>query len=206
MFQVLHSTPNGVPDHVLRAMFIARKQVFVDLLRWDVPVLENRYEIDQFDDERATYLVIADNRGGHLGSSRLLPTTQPHILGDLFAGLCDGVSPRGPDIFEITRFCLDRSLNARDRRIVRDTLVFAIVDHALQFDIGTYVAIAEMGWFQQILAFGWTCAPLGMPHAHNGNLIAALSIDIDHATPALLSQAGVVPGSCAIAADERAAA
>ncbi|HWU72384.1 MAG TPA: acyl-homoserine-lactone synthase, partial [Sphingomonas sp.] len=36
---------------VLRRMFEARKEVFVDLLGWDVPVLDGRYEIDQFDDE-----------------------------------------------------------------------------------------------------------------------------------------------------------
>lgn len=29
----------------MRAMFAARKEVFVDLLGWQVPVLEDRYEI-----------------------------------------------------------------------------------------------------------------------------------------------------------------
>ena len=206
MYQVLHSTPRGVPDHVLRAMFVARKRVFVDLLKWDVPVLDGRFEIDQFDDDRAIYLVLADNSGAHLGSARLLPTMQPHILGDLFPELCEDAPPRGNDIYEITRFCLDRSLNARDRRIVRDTLVSAIVDHALDHDIRSYTAIAEMGWFQQILAFGWRCAPLGLPHAHDGTLIAALAIDIDQTTPFLLAQAGLCPMRASLSGDERAAA
>src|SRR3546814_5073717 len=61
-------------------MFAARKSVFVDLLKWDVPVLEGRYEIDQFDDEYARYLILADRGDGHLGSARLLPTMRPHIL------------------------------------------------------------------------------------------------------------------------------
>ncbi len=164
------------------------------------------YEIDQFDDDGATYLILADGSGGHLGSARLLPTMRPHILGNLFAGLCELTPPRGHDIFEITRFCLDRSLNARDRRIVRDTLVVAIVDHALDHGIRSYTAIAEMGWFQQILAFGWTCAPLGMPHAHDGTLIAALAIDIDRETPGLLAQAGIRPMRAALSIPERAAA
>jgi N-acyl-L-homoserine lactone synthetase len=206
MYQVLHATPRGIPDHVLRAMFVARKRVFVDLLKWDVPVLDGRFEIDQFDDDRAIYLVLADHDGGHLGSARLLPTTQPHILGGLFPELCEDDPPRGHDIYEITRFCLDRSLNAHDRRIVRNTLVNAIVNHALDHGIRSYTAIAEMGWFQQILAFGWTCAPLGLPHAHKGALIAALAIKIDRTTPSLLAQAGIVPMRASLSGDERAAA
>ncbi len=63
-------------ERMLRAMFEDRKSVFVDLLKWDVPVLDGRFEIDQFDDEHATYLIIADGDGDHLGSARLLPTTR----------------------------------------------------------------------------------------------------------------------------------
>ena len=60
-------------DLALRAMFEARKQVFVDLLKWDVPVLGGRFEVDQFDDEHAAYLVLSDDEGRHLASARLLP-------------------------------------------------------------------------------------------------------------------------------------
>lgn len=197
MLQLLYTTSIGVPDAVLRAMFVARKQVFIDLLKWDVPALDDRYEIDQFDDEHATYLVLVDARGAHLGSARLLPTTRPHILGDLFADLCDDAPPRGSDIREITRFCLDRALPARDRRIVRDTLIAAIVDYALDHGIRTYTAIAETGWCQQILAFGWRCAPLGLPQRCDGGTIAALAIEIDQQTPRLLATAGLRPGAAA---------
>src|SRR3546814_5070352 len=59
-------------DAVLAAMFEARKRVFVDLLGWDVPVLAGRFEVDQFDDVHARYLVLTDRQGSHLGSARLL--------------------------------------------------------------------------------------------------------------------------------------
>jgi N-acyl-L-homoserine lactone synthetase len=111
MDQVFYSSSHGIPDAVLRNMFEARKSVFVDLLKWDVPVLDGRFEIDQFDDEHAVYLVLANCRGAHLASARLLQTTRPHILGNIFASLCEGEPPRAHDIFEITRFCLDRSLS-----------------------------------------------------------------------------------------------
>lgn len=87
----------------LRGMFEARKQVFVDLLKWDVPVIAGRFEVDQFDDAHARYLIVADPAGAHLGSARLLPTTRPHILEKLFADLCAGPVPTGADIAEITQ-------------------------------------------------------------------------------------------------------
>jgi acyl-homoserine lactone synthase len=193
---MLHAMGAGaapVPDKVLQGMFAARKQVFVDLLKWDVPVLAGAYEVDQFDDPHAHYLVLADREGGHLGSARLLPTTRPHILDSFYPELCEGAPPSGPDIFEVTRFCLDRSLTARERRGVRDTLVTALADHALANGIRRYSAIAEMGWLQQILAFGWRCRPLGLPVTIEGKMLGALAIEIEPDTPRKLAAAGITP-------------
>ena len=181
----------AIDDDVLGAMFEARKRVFVDLLGWDVPVVDGRFEVDQFDDREARYIVVTDEVGGHLGSIRLLPTTRPHILGDLYPELCEGVPPRGPRIAEITRFCLDRSLRAPDRRIVRNRLVSALVDYALITRIDRYTGVAELGWLQQILAFGWVCRPLGLPQMIADKLLGALAIDITHDTPAALGRAGI---------------
>lgn len=71
----------------LQAMFAARKRVFVDLLHWDVPVLEGCYEVDQFDDRHAEYLIVGGGDERHLASTRLLETTRPHILDSLFPQL-----------------------------------------------------------------------------------------------------------------------
>jgi acyl-homoserine lactone synthase len=187
-------------------MFAARKRVFVDLLKWDVPVLAGAYEVDQFDDVHARYLVLTDAEGAHLGSTRLLPTTRPHLLDSLYPELCADEPPRGSDIFEVTRFCLERSLNARERRAVRNTLVTALADHALAAGISAYTAIAEIGWFQQILAFGWRCWPLGFPKDVGGKQLVALRIEIDADTPARLAAAGIVATHAMLADAERVAA
>ncbi len=79
MLHVLRFGARPVPDKVMRSMFAARKAVFVDLLKWDVPVLDGQFEVDQFDNEHAQYVVLADADGRHLGSARLLPTERPHI-------------------------------------------------------------------------------------------------------------------------------
>ena len=204
MLHVVQSAACPASDAVLRSMFAARKSVFIDLLKWDIPVLDGRYEVDQFDDVPATYLILAAPDGTHLGSARLLPTTRPHILDSFYAGLCEEAPPRDAGTFEITRFCLDRRLNARERRQVRDTLVSVLVDHALASGITAYSAIAEMGWFQQILAFGWRCMPLGLPRIIDGTMLAALRIEITPETPNLL-EAGRVTAA-ALRVDRRIAA
>jgi acyl-homoserine lactone synthase len=172
-------------------MFAARKRVFVDLLGWDVPVVDDRFEVDQFDDDQAEYLVVADADGRHLASARLLQTTRPHILDSLFPELCDGDIPRGPRVREITRFCLDPSVGAVVRRDARNVLVSALVAHALARGIERYTGVAELAWLQQILAFGWRCRPLGLPRAAGTGLLGALSIEIADDTPSLLAANGI---------------
>ncbi|MAW98403.1 MAG: autoinducer synthase [Sphingomonas sp.] len=187
------SGTQGVPNGLLAAMFEARKRIFVDLLGWDVPVVAGRYEVDQFDDPRATYLILTDQSGKHLGSARLLETERPHILDTLFPKLCEDAVPKGPATREITRFALDPRQNARRRRRVRDTLVCALADHALASGIEAYTGVAEIAWLQQILAFGWHCEPLGLPRENGASLLGALRIAITRETPMLLARAGLVP-------------
>jgi N-acyl-L-homoserine lactone synthetase len=178
-------------DRTLRSMFEDRKSIFVDLLKWDVPVIDGRFELDQFDDEHATYLIIAGQDGDHLGSARLLPTTRGHILGSLFPELCAGRPPAGRHVFEITRFCLSRRQTAADRRRTRNRLVSALAWHALEQGIRTYTGVAELGWLQQILAFGWDCRPLGPPRRFDSGMIGALAIEIASGTPDLLAANGI---------------
>jgi acyl-homoserine lactone synthase len=102
MVQLVETGSNIAGEVTLRSMYAARKEVFIDLLKWDLPVLDGRFELDQFDDQHAHYLIIADRDGAHLGSARILPTTRPHILDTLFPELAPDGPPRGLDVHEIT--------------------------------------------------------------------------------------------------------
>lgn len=175
----------------IRSMFEARKRVFVDLLGWDLPVLAGRYEVDQFDDGHAIYLILADSDRRHLASARLLPTTRPGILSALYPSLCEGPLPSGPGAWEITRFCLSRELRASERRVARDRLVHALARFALDRGIQTYTGVAELPWLQQILAFGWEAEQLGPPQSEGVRMLGALRIEIDAHTPARLVAAGI---------------
>lgn len=190
MLEVILPGTNLHPG-LLFGMFAARKAVFVDLLGWDVPVLDGKYEIDQFDTADARYLIVSDNEG-HVASARLLPTTSKGILSGLFPMLCSGPCPEGAAIFEITRFCLDRRLRANERREGRNALVSALVSYALDAGISQYCAVAPISWHMQIATFGWQCRALGPVVRIGGEDLVALLIDIDSQTPDRLAAAGII--------------
>lgn len=176
--------------HAFRAMFAARKRVFIDLLRWDLPVLADKYEVDQFDNRDADYLILLDEAGEHRASARLLRTDTPHILRDMFPVLCPGPLPSGPTTREITRFCLDPRLSAAERKVARNELVTALVQYALRKGVTDFTGVAGLAWFRQIRTFGWQCIALGEPVMHNGQQLVGLHISIDKLTLAGLRKAG----------------
>ena len=181
-----HHRRNGCPGRsgIPRSARCSRpaSAVFVDLLKWDVPVLDGRFEVDQFDDEHATYLIVADEAGGHLpaprGSSRPDAAAHPrHACSPTVRGAAaDGARA----CCEITRFCLDRRQSAQAQRLeTRNRLgLGAGATMRSRTASTTYTGVAEMGWLQQILAFGWRCRPLGLPRAIDGRMLGALRIDI----------------------------
>jgi len=175
----------------IRAMFKARKEVFVDLLRWDLPVLAGEFELDQFDDPWANYLILMSPEGRHRASARLLRSDREHLLGGIYPYLCADAVPCGPAIREITRFCLDRHQRAGERRTARNQLVSALADHALRNDITDYTGVADVAWFEQIVRFGWDCEALGKPVQHGDRWLVALHVGIDDDTPDRLRETGV---------------
>lgn len=206
MIQIFDGAREPGASPIFDAMYRDRKRVFVDLLKWDVPVVEGAFEIDQFDTQRAKYLIAIDDGGAHLGSFRLLPTMEPHLLGTLFEWVCDVPVPRAPDIFEISRACVSPRLRADERRRVRNALISACVDYALLHKIHSYSCIVEIDWLSQILALGWFTRPLGLPKLVGRKDAGALQIGISPLTPSLLRESGTyVATSMAVAADRMAA-
>lgn len=192
MLHIVDQANRPREHRVMRAMFEARKHIFIDLLKWDLPALAGAFEVDQFDDVDATYLIVTDGEGAHLASCRLLLTTRPALIDTLVAPGVSQAVPHGPDILEITRFCLSPGIGAARRRTARDTLLVTLAEYALANDIRAYVGVAELPWFRQIQTFGWSCRPLGEPWLHHGHALTALRIDIETDTPQKLAGAGIV--------------
>lgn len=166
----------------LQAMHQDRRRVFVDWLKWDLPVTDG-LEIDQFDTPDALYLLALDPDGAHLGSVRLLPTTRPHILGDVMPFLClDGV-PRGPEIWELTRLCISPKVRDKDLQLrVRGELALGMIELSLLYGIEALTGTAHMAWLSQLLSAGWDVEPLGPVQQVGNDQVGAIKINITPAT------------------------
>ncbi len=87
------------------AMHRNRAETFSDRLGWEV-VVKDGYERDVFDDANPLYLVSVDpDTEEYRGSLRMLPTTGPNMLRDVFPQLLDGDYVESATIWEVSRIC-----------------------------------------------------------------------------------------------------
>lgn len=110
MIYVVDSLNAGEYEELLNDMYRLRARVFHDRLGWEVAV-RNGMERDLFDDLDPAHVISVDAEGRVVGCMRLLQTTGPHMLADVFAPLLDGEPPlRSATLWEATRFCVDTNL------------------------------------------------------------------------------------------------
>lgn len=95
-------------SYLTNQMFRIRAKVFHERLGWDVKV-EDGLERDQFDDANPLYLISVDEVTGRVrGSLRLLPTTGPNMLRDVFPVLLpEGEIVESATIWESSRFSME---------------------------------------------------------------------------------------------------
>lgn len=100
---------------VLDQMFRLRKQVFCDQLHWDVKT-EGEYEWDRYDALNPVYMIWCSPDARTLyGSMRLMPTTGPTLLYDVFRETFPhGATLSAPGIWEATRTCIETDNIRRD--------------------------------------------------------------------------------------------
>jgi acyl-homoserine lactone synthase len=157
-----------------------------------MPVLAGHYEIDQFDDAHAIYIILAEPGWQASGISTAVAHDRPHILGSFYAHLCEEAPKRPPSrrnhafLPRPAAECDEAPTGARQSGdgACRPCLVHGIT---------TYVAIAgSLVCPDRALRLGM---PRWAPRLCRGQPIIALRIDITPETPQRLSRAsGSTPG------------
>ena len=120
-----------------------RHRLFVERQGWDVPNYRGM-EYDEFDTPAARYLLWLDECGATRGAVRLLPTTRPYMLQQLWPYLIRGAPPESDAVWEATRFGCDRSLDARQRRIAVTELLCAMQEFGLRHGIVRYLVVMPL--------------------------------------------------------------
>jgi len=140
MFVIIQAHEYQKYAFILDQMFRLRKKVFADILGWNVPVI-GPFERDSYDSLCPAYLVWCDETRTRLyGGMRLMPTTGPTLLYDVFrATFPQAANLVAPGIWEGTRMCIDEEAIADD---------FPEVDAGRAFSM-LLLALCECGWAQR---------------------------------------------------------
>jgi acyl-homoserine lactone synthase len=168
-------------EEALEQSYRLRHRVYVDELKWrGLPPRDDGRELDQFDTPDAVHLLYLEN-GTVFGGTRLVSTTQPHLLSEVFAHFAAirGV-PRQPDIAEWTRFYVAPERREEHKASRVGSIVLAsMVDYALQEGLSAVSALMNTFWLPRFLGYGWRVRPLGLPDVHDGEWLVAGTIDIN---------------------------
>ncbi len=98
----------------LDEMFRLRHRIFCERMNWDVRSVNGR-EHDDFDNHRPVYLLGRDPSGVLVSTWRLLPTTGPYMIRNVFPDLMDGrTMPNDPGVWETSRFAVETEDDSTD--------------------------------------------------------------------------------------------
>lgn len=171
---------------VYREVASYRHKVFIENLGWELQSTDG-LEHDQFDRLDTLYVAARDDVGNVCGCARLLPTTRPYLLSEVFPQLLNGLPPPcTPDVWELSRFA-SVDFNSPNRSPLRQMssdvtlkLLGAAVECASRQGAKRLITVSPLGVDRLLRNTGFTTHRAGPPMKIDGHLILACWIEVDH--------------------------
>jgi acyl homoserine lactone synthase len=174
-----------------RALGEYRYRIFVEQPGWELPTRE-RIEHDQFDADDTVYVIGIDEAGEIHGCARLLPTSNPYLLSELFPHLmAPATPPCNERIWELSRFSVSRagdcSRASPDVEANTRIMLAAAVTCAEQHAVERLITVLPLGMERLLSRIGAHAHRAGTPQRCDGKPIFASWIEIDDHTHAALA-------------------
>ena len=180
---------SGNREHLLPGLYTRvahyRHRVFVERLGWPLPT-RDRTELDQFDRSDTVYVIAQDDGRNIVGCARLLPTTSPYLLADVFPQLLNGLPPpRTADVWELSRFCaidLNGPVPRNPRQFsspIAVTLLREALSTAKAFGSKRLITVSPLGVERLLHRAGFHAHRAGPPTVIDGYPLFACWIEID---------------------------
>ncbi|WP_081054946.1 acyl-homoserine-lactone synthase [Burkholderia diffusa] len=174
----------------LAALASYRHAIFIEKLGWQLPVA-NQQEFDQFDRQDTIYIFGREENGAICSCARLLPTTRPTLLSEIFPGLMGTMPiPNSPEIWELSRFssyildadshALQRA-HANTRRLLADVVAFARSN-----GVRRLITVSPLGVERLLMRLNVHAHRAAPPQLVDGKPVFACWIEIDEITCASL--------------------
>ena len=143
-------------------------------------------EADHSDIDAAIYLLAIENGHRVVGGSRLIPTSNPTLLSEVFPHLATVRSlPRSHRIYEWSgSFVVPERRESHVISPVASALSCAVQEYCLSRGIEQISIVTETCWLPRLLELGWNPVPLGLPEAVGDESIIAILCDVSEAVQA----------------------
>ncbi|WP_284312246.1 acyl-homoserine-lactone synthase [Labrys miyagiensis] len=199
MIEVIQSFQRHLHTETLDALYQLRARVFKDRLNWEVDVQEGR-ETDYFDDCDPVYLISRNQYTGRVeGGLRLLPTTGPNMLRDVFPVLLpDGEIVESPLIWESSRFAIDPDLatdGSRRLHSVTTELLCGIVEVGMLAGIDFVVSVYDARMARIFKLANCPADVIGVPTRIGRVMTYAGLFEISEEMRGRIARAGQITGS-----------
>ena len=138
-FETAHLFGDAIP-----AQFRLRHRIFVDRQHWNLSTIRGM-EYDQYDTPATQYLIWRDVDGEARGIARLNPTDRPYMFKEIFSDHFEvDNTPSSPEIWEGTRFGVDRGLDANSRNMIIAELLAGCLEFGLNMGIKQYLVLMPL--------------------------------------------------------------
>ena len=178
MVHVVVGATNPNCRELLAAMFRQRYDVFIKEKGWNLKSY-NGLEFDNYDTESTIYLLEFDGYGALVASMRMNPTDGPYMLADIFSEVCEGEIPRGPDVWELTRGALSKSLR---RSGYWGRMQCAMLESALLWGARKATGFFSVDHIMKQMRVGLDIKPLGQPRIVDGEANVAAEFPFNSET------------------------
>ncbi|GAA3928398.1 acyl-homoserine-lactone synthase [Litoribacillus peritrichatus] len=177
-------SPN-LPEHLRSDLFKYRYNVFVEQLGWELDTPHGR-EIDQFDHDETLYVIARNDRKDVIGCARLLPTTSPYLLEEVFPELLNGLPiPKSSDVWELSRFT---SMDIANGPLVKNAqfsteVTLDLLKHSIrcaqQYGAKRIISVSPIGIERLLRKAGIKAHRAGPPKIIDGYPLIACWIECD---------------------------
>ena len=166
---------------IMESAFRLRHRVFVDQYGWKALRRADQREIDQFDTKSAIHIVAVEGERV-VGYSRLLPTTEPHLLSSVYPELAAKEIPVSHSIWEWTRYCVAPEKRGQTAiGNVGSVLLYSVLKYAHDADFHKLSMQTDPLWITRFFDLGFDVDPLGMPADFDGSPVVAMTVSLTEA-------------------------
>lgn len=180
-----------LPGDLDTALAHYRHRIFVEQLGWRLPCADDQYERDQYDRDDTVYVVAHDESGAICGCARLLPTSRPYLLQELFpALLADGMTPpRTARVWELSRFAAstsDAAFGEEAGAWAVGPMLASVVECAVKLGARQLIGVTFLSMERLFRRIGVHAHRAGPAQRIDGRMVVACWIDLDVQTLAAL--------------------